>query len=94
MFIIPKTLCLGGQKISIKESGLIGNDTSCDGMAIYQDQLIEISKNIKGDYKEFVFFHELTHHILNQMGEVKLRSDEKFVNQFAAFLHQAIKTMK
>jgi len=94
MFTIPKTFNLGGQKITVKTVKQIGNYNTCDGMATYNKQLIELLSTNEGDYKEFVFFHELVHHILNQCGEDKLRVNEKFVNQFATFLHQAIKTMK
>ena len=94
MFKIPKSLVLGGQKIKVTRPKEIAGDKYCDGMATYQKQLIEVLRGIDGEYAEFVFIHELVHHILNQMSEERLRGNEKFVNQFATFLHQALKTMK
>lgn len=44
--------------------------------------------------KEQTFFHELVHAILDVIGEAELTDNEKFVDAFAAMLHQAIKTMK
>lgn len=92
-FQIPKTFELGGQTISIEFKDMIANTPGMDGQASYGEQLIELKNGMKPEYTQFVFFHELVHHILSQMGEDKLRGTEKFVNEFATFLHQAIKTM-
>lgn len=43
---------------------------------------------------EHTFFHEITHVILDIMGEERLSSDEKFVDVFSGLLHQVIKTSK
>ena len=40
------------------------------------------------------FFHELIHSILRTMGELELNDNEKFVNCFAGFLTEAIRTME
>ena len=89
---IPKSFMLGGQKITVEEKKIIDGNPDVDGMAIYNQQKIQLLTGTKGDYREFVFTHELVHHILNQMGEIKLRKNERFVNLFATFLHQATKT--
>jgi hypothetical protein len=43
---------------------------------------------------ENTFWHEITHCILNDMGEDELNGNEKFVTMFSNLLHQAIKTME
>lgn len=93
-FKIPKKLSLGGREIEVKLVDVISKDLSIDGQARYAEQDILLQKGNKKEYTDFVFFHELTHHILDQMGERKLRGDERFVNLFATFLHQAVKTME
>ena len=93
-FNIPKSFVLGAQKIDVKYKEFPNGNSNADGFAGYSEQVVELKTNMKNDYMEFVFFHELVHHILNQTGDEELRIDEKFVNRFATFLHQAIKTMK
>jgi len=91
---IPKTFMLGGQTITVEAKDRIDNDTDIDGQAIYAEQKIKMLTKLKGDYRDFVFTHELVHHILDKMGERELRGNEKFVNLFATFLHQYMKTAK
>jgi len=93
-FRIPSNFMLGGRKITVKHADVIDGDLTIDGQAIYSAQEIVLQNGHKKEYIEFVFFHELTHHILDQMGERKLRGDERFINLFSTFLHQAIKTME
>lgn len=42
--------------------------------------------------KEQVFFHELTHAVLEAMGKEEMNRDEEFVDGFAVLLHQALKS--
>lgn len=96
-FKIPKQLYLGAQKITVKKvKQITGEGNDFVGFTFYPQCRIEIKDDdeCSDEYKEYVFFHELTHHILNQMQEEKLRQDEKFVSRFGILLHQAIKTMK
>ena len=96
-FNIPKKFQLGGITINVNKVEKITDQTNeCDGMAFYAKSLIEIrdDKDFSNDYKEYVFFHELVHHIFGSMEENDLRKDEKIVSQFATFLHQAIRTME
>lgn len=44
--------------------------------------------------KEQTFYHELTHAILDAIGEDDLNCNEQFVDAFSNVLYQAIKTMK
>lgn len=94
-FKIPKSFQLGGQVIKVRTVDKMpdGNPT-IDGLACYSEQEVLLNKRNQGEYAEYVFFHELVHHIYNQMGDDSSRSDEKNVSQFATFLHQAIKSMR
>jgi hypothetical protein len=95
--MIPASFQLGGSKIIVKKVAQItGEGTECDGMAFYCESKIELKEDEKfsEDYKEWVFYHELVHHIFNAMCEDDLRKNEKLVSQFATFLSQAMRTMK
>lgn len=91
---IPKSFQLAGQTINVYMVENITKQTEdVDGMAFYPECKIEIKNNKStNDYKEYVFYHELMHHIFNQIGDVELRTNEKLVSQIATFLHQAIKS--
>ena len=96
-FSIPKKFKLGAITIAVNKVKKITDQTiDCDGMAFYDKSLIELKDNEESsnDYKEYVFFHELVHHIFNVIEEDSLRIDEKIVSRFAIFLHQAIRTME
>ena len=93
-FKIPKKFTLAGQDIKICFTDIIKEEPGTDGLACYNENAIYLTKRNSGGYQNWVFFHELTHHILNQMGEAELRSNEKFVDVFSTFLYQAIKTMR
>jgi len=94
---IPSKFQLGGSTITVdKVKQITGEGLECDGMAFYCKSKIELKEDetFSNDYKEWVFFHELVHHIFGAMDETELRKNEKIVSQFATFLHQAIKTME
>lgn len=96
-FNIPSKFNLGGSVINIeKVKQITGMGDDCDGMAFYAKSKIELKEDatFSDDYKEYVFFHELVHHIFSAMEENDLRKNEKIVSQFATFLHQSIKTME
>jgi len=99
-FTIPTSLQLGGMTIEVQHVDKCrDNSIDVDGQARYADGIIEIKKgNETGkfteQYKQYIFFHELVHHILNSISEEDLRHNEKFVSQFATMLYQAIKTME
>lgn len=46
------------------------------------------------DNIESTFYHEVTHSILFQMGELELYGNERFIDTFSSFLLQALKTTK
>ena len=96
-FTIPKQLQLGGTTILVKNVDKCSETTNeTDGQALYGKSLIELKKSYEWsqDYKDWVFFHELVHHIFYHMCEDDLRKNENIVSRFATFLQQAIKTME
>lgn len=46
------------------------------------------------DSKRQTFYHELTHAILDTMGENELSKNEKFVNTFSSFLNEALRNAR
>ncbi len=95
--MIPDKFQLGGATINVeKVKQITGESSECDGMALYCKSKIELKEDetFSIDYKEYIFYHELVHHIFNAMNENELRKNEKIVSQFATFLHQALKTME
>jgi hypothetical protein len=96
-FDIPKKLQLGGININIEHvDKCFESGKETDGQALYAQSKIELlkSKEFSDDYKEWVFWHELIHHIFNAMAEDELRKNEKIISQIATFLQQAIRTME
>lgn len=96
---IPKQFELGGRTIYVKYEKNLVDKTDFIGTAEYRKNCIVIQKNGDNfnrpvDTVEEVFFHELTHWILEMMEERDLSKSEKFVNTFAILLHQAFKTME
>lgn len=94
--IIPQYIQVGGQTIEIKlvdaiEGGLLGESLLCGGY-------IKIADNAKGykqtgDSKLNTFMHECTHLILDNMGRSDLSQDECFVNTFAGFATEILKSI-
>ena len=95
-FIIPSKYTVGGQDVTVEyvesDGEDYGNYTHCMGR-------LRICKKagdtLQSDTSKLnTFFHELTHSILRTMGEYELNDNEKFVNCFASFLTEAIRTME
>ena len=90
----PSKITLGGQEVEIR------NVERCDGNAVGECHLlegyIEIADIYNKDRKQSesskvnTFYHELTHCILQTMGENELNNNEKFVCCFAGFLTEAM----
>ena len=59
----------------------------------YNDQNIRIVAS-RYPLMQETFWHELTHAILESMGEHKLNNDEAFVEEFSKRLYQAIRSAK
>lgn len=92
---IPNKLTLGGQEITVIhtdqiEGGVMGN-------CCIWDSTIKIANSYKGTpqsdgSKVNTFYHELTHLILDTMGEYELSANEKFISTFSSFLTGALKS--
>ena len=94
-FKIPKKLILGGNNITIE---IVSSCKDCGntayGLALFKENKIQIVKADNKDFMNNIFFHELTHFILNLIGEDDLSNNEKLVTQIGLLIHQAIKTME
>lgn len=92
---IPRTIVVGGQSVRTCFVDKLKDD--CLGTCHLPSGTIEISETcIDGSShsessKRNTFFHELTHAILDTMGEYKLSRNEKFVCAFSSFLCEAMK---
>jgi hypothetical protein len=96
-FQIPSKFQLGGSTIEVAMVDQItGEGRDIDGMAMYAKRRIELKNDPEStkQYKEWVFFHEVVHHIFNAIGESDMMQNEKLVDQIALLLHQAIVTME
>ena len=67
---------------------------NCFGATYLQESKVALLKALKKDVKEQTFCHELVHSILFAMGKPVSDHDELFVDAFATFLHQYLKTAK
>jgi len=88
--IIPKSFWLGGLQIDVSFDENLYKNRKIVGEARYPSQSITLdSVTLSKQLTEQNYFHELTHWILYMMNEDDLRNNEKFVDVFATFLHQA-----
>lgn len=94
MFKIPKSFEIAGLPYTVRFVKEVADDPTINGMAYAEKRRIDILEGLDKEGQEQVFFHELTHQILDRMSEGKLSSNEKFVDLFSLFLHQSLKTMK
>lgn len=92
---IPESYQVGGVKMEVRRVDRC--DDNVMGLCFLGAGYVEIADTINKDDKQSdgskvnTFYHELTHAILDTMGEKELSSNEKFVNCFAGFLCEAMK---
>lgn len=96
---IPKEFKLHGQTIKVVLDQDMSHREGNAGVSSYTENRIYIQPDNNGakvskTQIDHCFLHELVHHILNAMGEDELRGNEKFVDVFAALLHQYETTKK
>lgn len=95
-FKIPKKYTVGGQDINVE---IVESDGEDYGNLVQAKGLMRICLKV-GDTPQSetiqlnTFIHELVHSILRTMGEYELNANEKFVNCFAGFLTESIRTME
>lgn len=97
--LFPKKVQVGGQEIRIIEEKICENGNSL-GKSIPASGIIKIYSTYGSGLKQSdtskinTFYHELTHCILDTMGEYKLSRNEKFVTTFSSFLTEAMRSIK
>lgn len=64
------------------------------GQINYEEQKIQIDKNISEDMKKEVLIHEILHGILEKLGYVELNEDEQKVHSIASTMYLALKENK
>lgn len=92
---IPSKYQVGGQDVEVRMVDRC--DDNSMGMCVLYGGYIEIAEKVNKDEsqgesnKVNTFYHELTHSILDTMGEKELSQNEKFVCSFSSFLTEAMK---
>lgn len=91
---IPNEFSVGGQRIKVRNVERCSENTigECSVAAGYVEIADKFNKDESQseDSKINTFYHELTHTILDTMGEKELSSNEKFVCCFSSFLTEAL----
>jgi Zn-dependent peptidase ImmA (M78 family) len=87
---LPKNFTLGAVEWSVTETASVPNAV---GYCEPNSGNILVQKSLSPDLKLWTFTHELTHAILFSMGK-QMPHDEEFVDGFANFLAQYLKTNK
>ena len=87
--IIPNTIKIGGQDISVINEERLDNDIL--GEICIAEGVLKIADNFKNSKqcqssKITTFIHEVVHGILDTMGEFELSGNEKFVSTFSSLL--------
>ena len=87
--IIPNTIKIGGQDISVVNKERLDNDIL--GEICIAEGTLRIADNFKNrkqcqSSKITTFIHEVVHGILDTMGEFNLSENEKFVCTFSSLL--------
>jgi hypothetical protein len=95
---IPKSLHVGGQELEVRLVERCKNNelgTCCVAQGFIEIAEMYNREAIVVPSVQFnTFLHELTHAILDTMGENELSANEKFVNTFSSFLAEAIRSSK
>lgn len=94
---IPNKLKVGGQDLNVEYTNTIIGDKL--GESVLWNGKIKLAEIYKGepqtDSSKFnTFYHELTHAILDTMGEYELSANERFVCTFSGFLSEAIRSFE
>lgn len=94
---IPSSFNLLGHEVKVEYNPKLYITEEAYGRAFYNENKIEIQSPsdeviLNETVIEQTFLHEVTHLILNSMGEDDLNRKEKFVDMFASLLHQILTT--
>lgn len=96
-FKIPNTFNVGGVEHTVKIARIVGEDGDFGqfdptGIISLAEQVG--TREVSQTKREQTFCHELIHAILFTMRKDDLYEDESFINTFASFLYEAIRTAK
>lgn len=96
---IPKQYKVGGVNIQVEPverlgSGKLGECQLASGKIKIADNFMYDNEQFEQseDNKVNTFYHELTHSILDTMGEFELSQNEKFVSTFSSLLTEAMRS--
>lgn len=95
--MIPNSFNVGGVRMNVNivdklPGGILGNCCLAKSTVNIARNFMD-SDEISEQSKESMtntFYHELTHCILDTMGEFDLSKNEKFVSTFSSFLNEAL----
>lgn len=95
---IPEQISVGGVLYEIKQvercdDNVLGNCCAAEGRIEIADKWDKDRQQCQ-DSKRQTFYHEVTHAILDTMGEHELSKNEKFVNTFSSFLNEALRNAR
>lgn len=96
---IPKSFSILGHEVKILFSDTRMKDKNALGYLEPSMLRIHLAKTEDGEKLptsiiEHTYLHEVVHKILQEMGELELYRNEKFVDLFAGLLHQVLTTSK
>ena len=97
---IPKSIKIAGLKYKIVYEKDLGDikGYSCDGRCYIGKGKIAFSfeDNVSEEYKELVFWHEITHLLfyISGIGKSNLYNNEDDVHKFSVLLHSFLKDNK
>lgn len=90
-YTIPKKFDLGGITWKVEQLDVI---PGAMGACSNSEAIIILLKNLSPEVKMQTFLHELAHAILFSMGKSADQHDEQFVDGFATFFLQFLKSAK
>ena len=92
---IPYEISLAGITVAVQMKDDLLKTKGTIGEANYQEQMIYLNPDVAPiQTLQQTYIHEVTHWILFMMNEHDLRNNEKFVDVFAHFMHQALTSAK
>ena len=90
---ISNKVKIGGYTYAVErpdEPFVASGNVVCDGVHIFNEQLIKVAKSGSSAYQETVFLHEICHAIIASYCSEECYDEEKFVEQFSKGLYQVI----
>jgi len=90
----PTTFDIFGRTFTIKYTEDLIQHDSCYGLWRPDKGEVTIQTNLDRGLEDHTLWHELTHAILDSIGNEELSKNEVFVDLFGAALHQVVKTLR